>query len=513
MMGRHSKKHGSRFYSLILTLLSAMVVAAYLILPGMWQWSHAAAKVEAKKIHQVDTVPGPVDEKLVAQLRNVSTSTQTGPVIITYHDIGHNESPYTVTPENFATQMRMIHESGWVTLTVDQVDAWLNGQPVPPHSVMITFDDGAMGVWQYAEPILKRYNMNATAFIITGFVGTHYPYYMDWDKITELANTGRWDIEAHTHLGHVEVPSGPDGAKGPFLTTVQWIPELGRAETLEEYRLRITTDLAECRHQLITHNFPVPRFFAFPFSADKGTPEGTDILRQTVTSLYRAAMLDDADDVVATSSTNVERGLVRRMDITAAVTPQHFVDKIEGGSPLDPPAAQPMSEAGPWTEDKGQQAGIETTGTTVTINPDLQEKVVRNYALVRSAQWTDYTVTAAVGGFSVPADGSQAGISVLKPPGWANEQEGRIDVTVYGDAYSVQGLVTLPEQPLVDAPMHHVVIDVTDVQVIITVDNTPPTVINIPPHDPRTVGGGMALYAYRQSDTNPPLTFSNLTIS
>ena len=391
----------------------------------MWQWAHAEAQTEAKKIHQVDTVPGPVDETLVTQLRNVGVSAQTGPVIITYHDIGHNKSPYTVTPEDFATQMRLIHDAGWTTLTVDQVEHWLDGQPVPPHAVMITFDDGAQGVWQYAEPVLRRFNMSATAFIITGFVGTHAPYYMSWDQITELHNSGRWDIEAHTHLGHVEVPAGPDGTKGPFLTTLQWLPELGRIETLQEYHQRILTDLTECKRQLIAHNFPVPEFFAFPFSADRGTPEGTDILRQTVTSLYRAAMLDDADDVVATSSTNVSRGLVRRMDITAAVTPQRFADKIEGGSPLDPPAAQPTSAVGPWTDDTGQETDIETNGTTVTINPDVQEKVVRNYSLVRSARWTDYTVTADLGGFVVPADGSQAGISVLKPPGWANEQEGR----------------------------------------------------------------------------------------
>ena len=128
----------------------------------------------------------------------------------------------------------------------------------------------------------------------------------------------------------MEVPAGPDGTKGPFLTTLQWLPELGRIETLQEYHQRILTDLAECKRQLIAHNFPVPEFFAFPFSADRGTPEGTDILRQTVTSLYRAAMLDDADEVVATSSTNVSRGLVRRMDITAAITPSTLSTKSKG---------------------------------------------------------------------------------------------------------------------------------------------------------------------------------------
>ena len=116
-----------------------------------------------------------------------------------------------MTPENFAAQMQLIHDAGWTTLTTDQLDGWLDGEPLPPHSVMITFDDGATGVWQYADPVLKRLDMHATAFIITGFVGTHAPYYMTWDQITELHNNGRWDIEAHTHLGHVQVPSDNEG--------------------------------------------------------------------------------------------------------------------------------------------------------------------------------------------------------------------------------------------------------------------------------------------------------------
>ena len=89
---------------------------------------------------------------------------------------------------------------------------------------MITFDDGATGVWQYADPVLKRLDMHAIAFIITGFVGTHAPYYMTWDQITELHNSGRWDMEAHTHLGHVQVPSDNNGNEGPFLTTGRGCP-------------------------------------------------------------------------------------------------------------------------------------------------------------------------------------------------------------------------------------------------------------------------------------------------
>ena len=36
--------------------------------------------------------------------------------------------------------------------------------------------------------------MSATAFIITGFVGTHAPYYMSWDQIDRAAQ--------HRPVGH-----------------------------------------------------------------------------------------------------------------------------------------------------------------------------------------------------------------------------------------------------------------------------------------------------------------------
>ena len=121
---------------------------------------------------------------------------------------------------------------------------------------------------------------------------------------------------------------------------------------------------------------------------------------------------------------------------------------------------------------------------TATINPDPGEEVVRNYAPIRSAMWNDYTVSADVGGFAIPGDDSMAGISVLKPPDGGGEFPGRVDVTIHDNGYSVnvQGLVMIPPVPLFEAPEHHVVISVTDVQVIVTVDDAEPTVIDIPPH-------------------------------
>jgi hypothetical protein len=305
---------------------------------------------------------------------------------------------------------------------------------------------------------------------------------------------------------------------------MQYLPDQHRVETIDEYRARVLTDLTECKHQFTLHNLPVPKFFAYPFSAHEGDPGGTGMLWQMVTSLYRAAMLDDSEQIVTTSSNDMLHGLIQRMDITAEVTLDRFVGKIDAASPLDPPGAQPLADATRWADEKGRPAEIDTDGTTVKINPDPGEEVIRDYAPIRTSMWNDYTVTVDISGFPIPGDGTLAGISVLKPPGGVGDpglvgHDGQFprqaDVTIDDDAYtiSVRGLQTTGSQSIPEGAVHHVVIDVDPDRLTVTVDNEPPVVIDFPHSTPRTTGGGIALYAYRQSDSSPSLTFSNLAVS
>lgn len=48
---------------------------------------------------------------------------------------------------------------------------WKSGKiKLPFESVLITFDDGFLSNYQYAFPLLKKYNMNATVFIVGNFI-------------------------------------------------------------------------------------------------------------------------------------------------------------------------------------------------------------------------------------------------------------------------------------------------------------------------------------------------------
>ena len=95
----------------------------------------------------------------------------------------------SVTPENLAKQARWLYENDFKTLTLSQYFALVaEGDDIPAKSVIMTFDDGYIDFFENAAPILNRYNMTATIFIIADSVG--YPAYMDWDQIKILSEQG-----------------------------------------------------------------------------------------------------------------------------------------------------------------------------------------------------------------------------------------------------------------------------------------------------------------------------------
>lgn len=204
------------------------------------------------------------------------------PIILSYHDVlpatddrvdegaeaGADSSIYTVTPEQLEEQMAMLEASGFTAVTSAQMVSYLAGEPLPPRSVYITFDDGAKGIWRYADRILERHGFVATAFVITGSVGTRQPYYLTWAELEAMADNGRWDFGAHTHNGHLRIAEDEGGESLlPFLLVRAWLSEAGRRETLDEWRQRVATDLDANIAAFVEHGFDAPLIFAHPFAA------------------------------------------------------------------------------------------------------------------------------------------------------------------------------------------------------------------------------------------------------
>lgn len=90
----------------------------------------------------------------------------------------------------------------------------IDKQEIAPRTVVVTFDDGYRDNFVNAAPILLKYNVPATFFVTTGYVGTQkifdwdhgsdvrYPL-MSWQEVKNLAGMG-FDIGSHT-VNHVDL--------------------------------------------------------------------------------------------------------------------------------------------------------------------------------------------------------------------------------------------------------------------------------------------------------------------
>ena len=152
-------------------------------------------------------------------------SAKDGIPVLNYHQINDTEkNALTVNTEQFEAQMKYLSENGYTTITpADMLDAWENGTKLPEKPVIITFDDGYLDNYNHAFPILEKYQLKATIFLISDYVNT-YPNYLTWSAVQDMQESGLIDFESHT-LSHEELTKAPslDEAKHQLIGSKQAI--------------------------------------------------------------------------------------------------------------------------------------------------------------------------------------------------------------------------------------------------------------------------------------------------
>ncbi len=97
-------------------------------------------------------------------------------------------------------QFEYLSKNGFQTISLnDLYESLVNRTPLPPKSVIITFDDGYRDFYQNAFPIIKKYNLRVVSFYVGNY--TNYPNYMSWSMLKEIHNSGLVDVQSHT-LSH-----------------------------------------------------------------------------------------------------------------------------------------------------------------------------------------------------------------------------------------------------------------------------------------------------------------------
>jgi peptidoglycan/xylan/chitin deacetylase (PgdA/CDA1 family) len=128
------------------------------------------------------------------------------PLVIMYHDVLIGKESYTsdLDAHDFEQELIYLKENGFNTISIQELTDFQQGKSaLPSHPVLLTFDDGYIGDYTYAYPLLKKYGMKATFFVHTGPVGKYtFVWHMSWDQLKEIDSNPLFKVYPHsvTHL-------------------------------------------------------------------------------------------------------------------------------------------------------------------------------------------------------------------------------------------------------------------------------------------------------------------------
>jgi peptidoglycan/xylan/chitin deacetylase (PgdA/CDA1 family) len=142
------------------------------------------------------TIPGNV---IATTTHNVRFDVPFG--ILMYHHIDHSErftaKKLSVTPENFEKQLVFLLARGYHFVTLDQAfEYFARDGRAPTHTLVLTFDDGYRSFYTAVFPLLKKYQIPASLYVINQDIGKRGN--VTWDMMKEMVKSGLVEIGVHT---------------------------------------------------------------------------------------------------------------------------------------------------------------------------------------------------------------------------------------------------------------------------------------------------------------------------
>ncbi|MCD8331689.1 MAG: polysaccharide deacetylase family protein [Oscillospiraceae bacterium] len=216
-----------------------------------------------------DTVDAYMESYWDVEALEESTYTAQVPILLYHHlDESPEEGSSSMSVEGFEAQIAALAQAGYTA--VDFTDLYnyvVYGQALPDKPVVITFDDGYESNYTYAYPILQKYGMKATIFVIGVSVGKDtykdtgvaMTVHFTWEQAAEMEASGLISIESHGYNFH-EV-SGRDEEP------VRYGILMREGETEAEYISFLNDDFETMAELFTEHLGKTPTVLAFPYGA------------------------------------------------------------------------------------------------------------------------------------------------------------------------------------------------------------------------------------------------------
>lgn len=172
------------------------------------------------------------------------------PVLMYHHIDEEGNDDVNISSALFEAQMAALAEEGYTAVFPDDLAAYVyEGKALPDKPVVITFDDGYLSNYEYAWPILEKYGMKATIFVIGSTIGntehykdTDYPItpHFSYEQGAEMVASGVISIQSHTYDMHQWAPYEDSDQPRENILALE-------GESEEDYRSLLSADCQKIR--------------------------------------------------------------------------------------------------------------------------------------------------------------------------------------------------------------------------------------------------------------------------
>lgn len=108
---------------------------------------------------------------------------------------------YINTPQSFEENIKTLLENGYTFISFNELNDANNGKiKLPSKPILITMDDGYYSNYEYIYPILEKYNVKASIFIVTDNIGKEVDgkKYLDWEQCLKMEESRLVEIYSHS---------------------------------------------------------------------------------------------------------------------------------------------------------------------------------------------------------------------------------------------------------------------------------------------------------------------------
>jgi len=121
--------------------------------------------------------------------------------ILMYHYVTpffHKGDPLAVSPLTFERQMQFLKNHHYNVVRLGELGNLIRGRKkIPPKTVVLTFDDGYKNNYTYAFPVLKKYDLPATVFLIVDEIARPQDDRLNWEEIKDMGDSGLIEFGSH----------------------------------------------------------------------------------------------------------------------------------------------------------------------------------------------------------------------------------------------------------------------------------------------------------------------------